>query len=100
MKCQDLFYLKNKKKIIKKKKMLSAEVVIGTLRRWESLGRFSAILYKGGSLCNFLFCYVLLCWTPNSFWKEASLKGKNLLPEGANSKFFPFRVENLRHGVN
>ena len=65
--------------------------------------RYSAIFYKGDNFCVFL--YALL--HPKPFWKGSTVKGKNLLPMGANSflleythwsKFFPFTVDPFLKG--
>ena len=47
----------------------------------DTLGKFSAIFYKGDNFCYFLFVSCI----PNPFCKRSTLKGKNLLQRGANS---------------
>ena len=41
----------------------------------------SVMFYKGDNFCDFLFTFL----HTNPFEKESTLKGKNLLPWGANS---------------
>ena len=55
---------------------------------------FPSYLYKGDNFCDFLFDFLKM---------ESTVKGKNLLPEGANSflsgsKFFPFTVDPFLEG--
>ena len=51
------------------------------LKGTHTLGRFSANLYKGDNFCD------SVCSPAHQipFEKESALKGKNLLPGGANS---------------
>ena len=58
-----------------------------------------AFINKGVTFCNFLFAFLHSKPLP----KGSTLKGKNLLPAGANSflagsKFFPFRVDPFLDG--
>ena len=81
-----------------------------SLKGLDTLGRFSAILYKGDNFYEFLFALLahdpngltghktateskscLLSCAPKPFWKGIYSKGKEFAPVGC--KFFPFRVD-------
>ena len=54
---------------------------LDSLRRLDTLGRFSIIFNKGDNFFDFLIAFL----HNKSLGKGSTLKGKNLLPKGANS---------------
>ena len=54
------------------------------LRRVDTLGNFFHHIFKEGNFCDFLFAF-LHTEKVYSSQKKSTLKGKNLLPMGANS---------------
>ena len=60
----------------------SCSIIVGKIRRIDIFGRFSVTFYKGDNFCDFLLIFL---YTNPLLKKGSALKGKNLLPKGANS---------------
>ena len=65
-----------------------------TLWGLGTLGRFSAIIYKGHNFCDFLFPFLHIKLLLKGVYSER----KAFAPKG--SKCFPFRIDPFQNGAN